>query len=223
MAAKYIDRRLLLSVAICAALLTIVASILVLDRPTMDYIHDTAIALPSGLVVLLEIWGEPTPYIVVSSLVLLFCGIVYVNTGFSFSELRIPARAFFILLAAINPWLVAEMLEISSGRPRPRLYLAGGIYAFYPFKAGTDFASFPSEHAAVATAMATAFSILIPAYRSTFFLLAIIIAISRLIIGLNYPSDILAGMILGMVTVIWLKAIFNRFAIELRADKRRLR
>jgi membrane-associated phospholipid phosphatase len=71
--------------------------------------------------------------------------------------------------------------------------------------------------------MATAFSILIPAYRSTFFLLAIIIAIGRFIIGLNYPSDILAGMILGMVTVIWLKAIFNRFAIELRADKRRLR
>jgi hypothetical protein len=55
-----------------------------------------------------------------------------------------------------------------------------------------------------------------------FFLLAIIIAISRLVIGLNYPGDVIAGMILGMVTVVWLKAIFDRFAIELRADKRRL-
>jgi membrane-associated phospholipid phosphatase len=71
--------------------------------------------------------------------------------------------------------------------------------------------------------MATAFSILIPAYRPTFFFLAIIISMSRLVIGLNYPGDILAGMILGMITVVWLNAMFDRFAIELRADKRRLR
>jgi membrane-associated phospholipid phosphatase len=223
MVAKYIDSRLLFSVSICAALLTIVASIFVLDQLAMDYIHNMAIVLPSGFVVLLGILGEPTPYVVVSSLVLLFCGIVYVNTGFSFSELRIPTRAFFILFAAIDPWLIAEMLEILFGRPRPRLYLAGGIYAFHPFKAGTDFASFPSGHAAVATAMAAAFSILAPAYRSTFFLLAVITAISRLVIGLNYPGDILAGMLLGMITIIWLEAMFDRFAIELRADKSRSR
>jgi hypothetical protein len=30
-------------------------------------------------------------------------------------------------------------------------------------------------------------------------------------------------MILGMITVVWLNAMFDRFAIELRADKRRLR
>jgi membrane-associated phospholipid phosphatase len=223
MATKHIERRLLLSVGICAALLIIVASIFVLDRATMEHIHDMAIALPFELIVFLKILGEPTPYVIVSSFVLSFCGIVYLNTGFSFSEFRIPARAFFIILAAISPWLIAKILEISFGRPLPGLYLAGGIYAFHPFKAGTDFASFPSEHAAVATAMATAFSILIPAYRPTFFFLAIIISMSRLVIGLNYPGDILAGMILGMITVVWLNAMFDRFAIELREDKRRLR
>jgi hypothetical protein len=152
MATKHIERRLLVSVGICAALLIIVASIFVLDRATMEHIHDMAIALPFELIVFLKILGEPTPYVIVSSFVLLFCGIVYLNTGFSFSEFRIPARAFFIILAAISPWLIAKILEISFGRPLPGLYLAGGIYAFHPFKAGTDFASFPSEHAAVATA-----------------------------------------------------------------------
>jgi len=223
MATNYIEHRLLASLGICAALITIVASIIVLDRPTINYIHDMAIALPCGLVVPLGILGEPTPYIVVSSLVLLFCGIVYHNTGFSFSEFRIPARACFIFLAAIGSWLNAEMLKISFGRPRPPLYLAGGIYAFQPFNAATDFASFPSEHAAVASAMAAAFSILLPAYRSTFFLLAAIIAISRLLIGLQYPSDILAGGLVGMITVVCLEAMFDRFAIELRHEKRRLR
>src|SRR6478735_3054425 len=121
MATNYIEHRLLASLGICAALITIVASIIVLDRPTINYIHDMAIALPCGLVVPLGILGEPTPYIVVSSLVLLFCGIVYHNTGFSFSEFRIPARACFIFLAAIGSWLNAEMLKISFGRPRPPL------------------------------------------------------------------------------------------------------
>jgi CRISPR-associated Cas5-like protein len=134
------------------------------------------------------------------------------------------------MLKSGDAWICPTMVEVC--RPKgatggtvqlPGLYLAGGIYAFHPFKAGTDFASFPSEHAAVATAMATAFSILIPAYRPTFFFLAIIISMSRLVIGLNYPGDILAGMILGMITVVWLNAMFDRFAIELRADKRRLR
>src|SRR4029077_11050229 len=108
MATNSIEHRLLASLGICAALITIVASIIVLDRPTINYIHDMAITLPFGFVVPLCILGEATPCIVISSLVLLFCGIVYHNTGFSFSEFRIPARSCFIFLAAMGSWLIAE-------------------------------------------------------------------------------------------------------------------
>ena len=174
---------------------------------------------PPDLVALLWILGEPTPYFVTSSLVLLFCGIVYVNTGFSLSEFRVPSRASFILLVATASWSCAEILKICFGRTRPRLYLSEGVYAFHPFKVGTDFASFPSEHATITTAMAAAFSILIPAYRSTFFLLTVSVAVSLLEAGAHYPSDVAAGMLLGAIVVAWLATMFDRFAIPLRADK----
>jgi undecaprenyl-diphosphatase len=93
-----------------------------------------------------------------------------------------------------------------------------GTYAFRPFNAATDFASFPSEHAAVASAMAAAFCL-----SFTFVLRAAIIAVSRLLIGLQYPSDILAGGLVGMITVVCLEAMFDRFAIEFHHEKRQLR
>jgi hypothetical protein len=42
-------------------------------------------------------------------------------------------------------------------------------------------------------------------------------------LGLNDPSDILAGGLVGIITMVCLEAMFDRFAIELRHEKRQLR
>lgn len=222
-AANHTEHHPLRSVGLCTVSFATVTSIFLCDRQTVDYFHDMAVELPPDLIALLGFLGEPTLYVVVGSLVLSFCGIAYVNTGFSFSEFRIPSRASFILLAATGPWLLAEILQICFGRTPPHLYLGGGIYAFHPFKIGANFSSFPSEQAAVAAAMAAAFSTLVPTYRFTFSLLAVAIAGSGLAAGLHYPSDIVAGMLLGTVVVAWLEAMFDRFALHVRVERPRLR
>ncbi len=81
-------------------------------------------------------------------------------------------------------------LKLAVGRRRPQL-------ADLPALTGTPTAlSFPSAHAATGFAGALAYSRLgVPA--APLYLLATALAYSRLYLGVHYPSDILAGALLG--------------------------
>ena len=57
--------------------------------------------------------------------------------------------------------------------------------------------SFPSGHSATAFACATVLASLAPRWRGPFFLLAALIALSRVYNALHYPTDVLAGGALG--------------------------
>jgi len=57
--------------------------------------------------------------------------------------------------------------------------------------------SFPSNHALNNFAIATFFAILYPKYKTPLFITASLVAISRVYLGLHYPSDILGGAIIG--------------------------
>ena len=60
-----------------------------------------------------------------------------------------------------------------------------------------DTPSFPSGHAATAAAGALAFARIWPAAAIPAWTLAALIAISRVALGVHFPSDILAGFLLG--------------------------
>lgn len=57
--------------------------------------------------------------------------------------------------------------------------------------------SFPSGHTAAATVAAFLFGIAAPALMPIFFSLAVLIGLSRMYLGVHYPSDILMGFALG--------------------------
>lgn len=59
--------------------------------------------------------------------------------------------------------------------------------------------SFPSSHAVNNFAAAFFLSSFFPMYKKTFYLIAILIAISRVYVGLHYPSDIIAGAVFGIL------------------------
>jgi undecaprenyl-diphosphatase len=67
----------------------------------------------------------------------------------------------------------------------------------------SDTGSFPSGHATSAFAGALAVSRMWPAGRAAWWTLAILIAYSRVYIGHHYPSDIIAGAILGVLVGLW--------------------
>lgn len=60
-----------------------------------------------------------------------------------------------------------------------------------------DTPSFPSGHAASAAAGALAFARIWPAAAIPAWTLAVVIAISRVALGVHFPSDVVAGFLLG--------------------------
>ncbi len=60
--------------------------------------------------------------------------------------------------------------------------------------------SFPSGHASSSFAVATVMCVLLPRkYSIPVLILAVLIAFSRVYIGVHYPTDILGGMIIGLL------------------------
>jgi undecaprenyl-diphosphatase len=57
--------------------------------------------------------------------------------------------------------------------------------------------SFPSAHAALSFMMATLLAHWFPRYRIVFFIVAAFIGWTRIYLGLHYPTDVIAGALLG--------------------------
>ena len=58
-------------------------------------------------------------------------------------------------------------------------------------------ASFPSDHSSAAFAIAVAVVLVDPVVGAAFVVLAVLIALGRVIVGEHYPGDVLAGALIG--------------------------
>ncbi|MCT4355680.1 phosphatase PAP2 family protein [Streptomyces sp. Je 1-79] len=79
-------------------------------------------------------------------------------------------------------------------RPRP------GAAAYEPLVRTAGLHSFPSSHATSAAAAAVAFGALHPGARRVAAPAAAAMCVSRLIVGVHYPTDVAAGALLGAAT-----------------------
>lgn len=108
--------------------------------------------------------------------------------------------AFLCLIALIIGFFASELLKDIVARPRPYVMLNGAI----PLMDIDSFA-FPSGHA---TASFIGFSMLGIKYGRVVIciVLACLVSISRIYMGVHYPSDVLVGAILGILcTLVVLK------------------
>lgn len=89
--------------------------------------------------------------------------------------------------------LVNQAIGIFWSRPRP---FAAHADALVFGTRGTD-ASFPSDHASAAFAIAVAVLLLHRLAGSAFLAAAVVVVISRVLAGAHYPGDLLAGALVG--------------------------
>ena len=105
------------------------------------------------------------------------------------------AAAWRMLLAGLFTWGISEFaLKPAFDRPRP--FDVDATIVVIDARPVT--ASFPSGHAAMAAAFALAGSRMLPASAWAWWPLAAIVAASRVYIGAHWPSDVIAGAILGV-------------------------
>lgn len=60
--------------------------------------------------------------------------------------------------------------------------------------------SFPSGHTAAATVAALLFTLALPAFAPLFIVVAFVIGLSRIYLGVHYPTDVIIGFALGIVS-----------------------
>lgn len=111
------------------------------------------------------------------------------------------------LAAAIGGGIGANILKLFVGRTRPRNLdfaaitgVSDTFVRWWPFgSGGSALQSFPSAHTATAAGLAVALAALYPTGRSWFTALAVLVAIHRVESSAHYPSDVMAGALVGWI------------------------
>lgn len=122
---------------------------------------------------------------------------------------ELAALCGFVFLGVGFPGLISALLKRIIGRGRPETLEADGVLAFRWLSWGDyDYQSFPSGHATTSFALAAVVTLLWPRAFWPAMLFAAVIALSRIVTGQHYPTDITAGAVLGLLGAFAVRSLF---------------
>ncbi len=122
--------------------------------------------------------------------------------------LFLAERAGFLIAVLAVSGIASQVIKHLFGRARPSLIEMVGPFHFDLMALKSTYASMPSGHAVSAFAMAVSLGWMAPRLRWPLLGLALLIAISRVVISAHYPSDVIAGAGLGVASAIVLRRAF---------------
>jgi len=110
----------------------------------------------------------------------------------------IMVRIGFLFAAIAVPSLFVTIIKRLIGRARPMVGGSLDPFLYNPFVWHAAYAGMPSGHATTAFAALVAFGTLWPRSRTLWLVYALLIAISRVVVTAHYPSDVVAGALVGI-------------------------
>ncbi len=128
----------------------------------------------------------------------------------------IPAFLFASIAAS---GLVVDVMKIGFGRLRPKLLFQLDLYGFTWLSWRPDHWSFPSGHTATIVALFGALWWLWPQHLLFYILAAAIVAGSRIVVGAHYPSDVMAGALVAVLSTRYVALVFAGWGIDLAASR----
>lgn len=183
----------------CIALVISFLGLSQFDLPIVRYVRSVTIHLP---------WNQLTvPWMAFTSdagnwigegthLVAVSVGLLAV--GWFFSQATVKAAGIQTLLAHGLAALVVNGLKHLIGRPRPKFAHSGEWQLAPSWASGLD--SFPSGHSAASFAVATVLAKRFPAAGPLCLGIAAFVALSRILRGSHFPTDVLGGAVMGVIS-----------------------
>ncbi|WP_335938276.1 phosphatase PAP2 family protein [Streptomyces sp. PTD5-9] len=156
-----------------------------LYRDVLDFAHDT----PSWVQHLAEAWTE---------FGLLVFGVLFITGWWRARRADEGALALAVLapVATAFGYVVSEVLKSFVNEERPCRAVAGAAASLVPCPPAGDW-SFPSNHSAIAGAAAVALTLSRPLLAWLTVPMALLMAFSRVFVGVHYPHDVAVGLVMG--------------------------
>ena len=120
----------------------------------------------------------------------------------------VMVRVGFLFVAIGVPGLFVNVVKHIFGRARPMVGGSLDPLLFSPFSWPAAYAGLPSGHAATTFSVLVAFGTLWPRGRILLWIYALLIAASRVAVTAHYPSDVLAGALVGVVGALLVRRWF---------------
>ena len=127
---------------------------------------------------------------------------------------RYKSIFLYLILSCVVSGILHHIIKIIVGRYRPRYLFTEDLYGFSPFNFDIAMNSFPSGHSQTIFSICVALSIIYPKHLILFLLLAIMVGVSRIMILAHFPSDVIFGAYLGIVTAILLNRYYFRVLLS---------
>lgn len=183
----------------CAALAISFFGLAQFDLPITKYVRSVTIHLP---------WDQLTvPWMAFISNAgdwigqgwrLAALSILLLVGAWAFEKPTIKAVAIQSLIAHGIAALLANGLKHLVGRPRPKFVHSGDWQITLSWTSGLD--SFPSGHSTASFAVATVLAKRFPLFGPFCIAVALFVALSRVLRGSHFPTDVLGGAVIGILS-----------------------
>jgi undecaprenyl-diphosphatase len=195
-ATAFVVERERLRVGVIGALIAVALSMGWLDEVAIRAVAQLPSSIVDGYNIITD-YGRSSWFLWPSGIAVLLLAIATTLTARRMSQLVLAAIAVrfgFIFLAVGLPGLFVTVIKRWIGRVRPSEL---GPFAYHPLSWDSAYASLPSGHSAAAFSALVAIGAIFPRARPVLWIYAITIAMSRVIVEAHFPSDVLAGAVVG--------------------------
>ena len=123
--------------------------------------------------------------------------------------------SLFSFIYLLLTGVITQIIKHLVGRTRPNHFNLDEAVFFKFFTTNSAFHSFPSGHSSTIIAITLILCLVLPSLRFYLYIFGSIVAISRVVVGAHYITDVIAGAIIAIIVFKLLKIFYKKIFPEI--------